>query len=65
VSSSDAFEQESELPPAGSRSGCGVQSVMPYLTRTLQARPVSAPEPREARSPEGQPACADRPGWSA
>lgn len=63
MSSPGAFEQESELPPAGSRSGCGTQSVLPYLTRTLQARPASAPEPREDRTAEDQPACTDRPGW--
>jgi hypothetical protein len=46
------------LPPPGSRWGSGAQSVLPYLTKSLQARPASAPEqarenrPGEVRVPE-------------
>jgi hypothetical protein len=43
-------EQDPTLPPPGSRWGAGAQSVLPYLTKSLQARPASAPEPaREAK----------------
>jgi hypothetical protein len=41
-------EHDNGLPPPGSRWGAGAQSVLPYLTKTLQAKPASAPEhPRE------------------
>jgi len=43
VSSDDA---ECGLPPPGHRWGAGAQSVLPYLTRSLQSRPSPAPEPR-------------------
>jgi hypothetical protein len=66
VSSPSACEQESELPPPGSRSGCGAESVLPYLTRSLQARPAHAPEPRESpRAEDGPSSSRDRPGWLA
>ena len=43
-------EQDPTLPPPGRRWGSGAQSVLPYLTKSLQARPASAPEhAREAR----------------
>ena len=47
------YEPENELPPPGSRWGAGAQSVLPYLTKTLQARPASASgaEPRERDQP--------------
>ena len=61
MTSPGAFDQDSDLPPPGSRSGCGVQSVLPYLARTLQAKPANAPEPRETR-PVAPPAWGDRPG---
>ena len=32
------------LPPPGSRWGSGAQSVLPYLTKSLQAKPAAAPE---------------------
>lgn len=43
------FDPETDLPPPGSRWGTGAQSVLPYLTKTLQARPApqSAAEPRD------------------
>ena len=40
-------EQDSELPPPGSRWGAGAQSVLPYLTKSLQAKPAAAAEARE------------------
>lgn len=42
-------EPEGDLPPPGRRWGAGAQSVLPYLTRTLQARPSHAPEAHETR----------------
>jgi len=43
-------EQDNELPPPGSRWGSGAQSVLPYLTKTLQSKPAAATETR-AREP--------------
>jgi hypothetical protein len=52
-----AFEpDEPELPPPGQRSGAGAQSVLPYLTKTLQAKPAHAADPREARARDTRPA---------
>lgn len=50
---STAYEPESELPPPGRRWGAGAQSVLPYLTKTLQARPAAAPgaERRDGEQP--------------
>jgi len=43
-------DHDPTLPPPGSRWGSGAQSVLPYLTKSLQARPASAGEPaREHR----------------
>jgi hypothetical protein len=55
-------EQDPNLPPPGSRWGAGAQSVLPYLTKTLRARPASAPEQgREARpAPEPPPGFTER-----
>ena len=50
---SGAHAPENDLPPPGSRSGAGAQSVLPYLTRTLQARPA-APSGAEHREREQQ-----------
>lgn len=52
---SGSDEQDPSLPPPGSRWGAGAQSVLPYLTKTLQAKPFSAPEAREARPRDGHP----------
>lgn len=41
-------EDDSGLPPPGQRWGAGAQSVLPYLSRTLRAKPAEAPEPPEA-----------------
>ncbi|HEX2547864.1 MAG TPA: hypothetical protein VHL79_23475 [Ramlibacter sp.] len=55
-------DQDSGLPPPGSRWGSGAQSVLPYLTKSLQARPSSAPEAREPRQRDGHPVFQQRPG---
>ena len=36
--------------PSGQRWGSGAQSVLPYLTKTLQAKPAEGPHAREHRS---------------
>lgn len=57
----DTDDQDPTLPPPGHRWGSGAQSVLPYLTKTLQAKP-SAQETRESRPRDEEPA---RPvaGW--
>lgn len=54
-------EQDGGLPPPGSRWGAGAQSVLPYLTKTLQARPAHGAEPRDVRSQESHPPLQDAP----
>mgnify|MGYP001627429461 CR=1 FL=1 len=51
-------DESDELPPPGSRWGAGAQSVLPYLTKSLQAKPSAAPEPRPR---EGNPVLANWP----
>ena len=55
-------DQDPTLPPPGHRWGSGAQSVLPYLTKTLQAKP-SAHEARDNRVQDEEP---QRPyaGWS-
>jgi hypothetical protein len=48
-SSTSHDEQDGGLPPPGSRWGSGAQSVLPYLTKTLQSRPSETSERPEAR----------------
>ena len=48
-------EQDGELPPPGTRWGSGAQSVLPYLTKSLQAKPTHMPEAREPRQRDGNP----------
>ena len=43
------------LPPPGARWGSGAQSVLPYLTKSLQAKPSDSPEARELRPRDGNP----------
>jgi len=47
-------EPDPTLPPPGSRWGSGAQSVLPYLTKSLQARPASAPEQARDAKPEAR-----------
>jgi len=39
-----------DLPPPGSRWGTGARSVLPYLTKSLQAKPAAHAEAREAQA---------------
>jgi hypothetical protein len=57
MQTTDHDDSDGGLPPPGSRWGAGAQSVLPYLTKSLQAKPASAPEqPREHKpSREGHP----------
>jgi hypothetical protein len=43
--------QDGELPAPGSRSGSGAQSVLPYLTKSLQAKPTASPDAGDATRP--------------
>ena len=45
-------EQDGELPAPGRRWGSGAQSVLPYLTKSLQAKPAAA-DARDATRPPG------------
>jgi hypothetical protein len=38
------IQYDPKLPPPGQRSGHGSESVLPYLTRTLAAKPLARPE---------------------
>lgn len=60
--SPDTDDQDPTLPPPGHRWGSGVQSVLPYLTKSLQAKPT-AQEARDSHLPEEEP---QRPyaGWN-
>lgn len=40
----DPDDPDSDLLPPGSRWGAGAESVLPYLARSLQARPIALPE---------------------
>jgi hypothetical protein len=56
-------DPEGELPPPGNRWGSGAQSVLPYLTKSLQAKPASV-DPRDATRPPrgaGKPVFSSRP----
>jgi hypothetical protein len=65
-SSAQAGEDfEGELPPPGTRWGAGAQSVLPYLTKSLQAKPSAALEPREARPRDGNPVFSNWPPRAA
>ncbi|MDB5861629.1 MAG: hypothetical protein JWQ76_5318 [Ramlibacter sp.] len=44
-------DQDGELPAPGHRWGSGAQSVLPYLTKSLQAKPASAADARDATRP--------------
>ncbi|HEY0824803.1 MAG TPA: hypothetical protein VGD76_13530 [Ramlibacter sp.] len=62
---SSADDQDDGLPPAGSRWGAGARSVLPYLTKSLQSKPASAPDSREAKAHDAQQPAEDRPRASA
>jgi hypothetical protein len=47
-------EEGSDLPPPGTRWGTGAESVLPFLTRSLQAKPAE-PAAREQRAREVPP----------
>ena len=47
-------DHEGELPEPGKRWGSGAQSVLPYLTKSLQAKPASSVDPRDATRPGGR-----------
>lgn len=64
--SSTGYEQDGELPPPGSRWGAGAGSVLPYLTRSLQAKPATGQDARDTQAREAQqPAEREHPRASA
>ena len=50
--SSAGDDQDGELPPPGRRWGAGAGSVLPCLARSLQSKPSSAQDTREAKTRE-------------
>lgn len=54
MSNTNPDDQEG-LPPPGARWGSGAQSVLPYLTKSLQAKPSNGSEAREQRPRDGHP----------
>lgn len=58
----NSSQDDDGLPPPGSRWGAGAQSVLPYLTKTLQAKPATpADQPREPKPRDGNPVFANWP----
>lgn len=51
---STGYEQDGELPPPGSRWGAGAGSVLPYLTKSLQAKPATGQDTRDPQAREAQ-----------
>jgi hypothetical protein len=61
----ESAEPDGDLPPPGTRSGTGAQSVLPYLTRTLQAKPFAGvSDTREPNAPPWSPSSGERPTLS-
>jgi len=50
--SSSNVDDDNGLPPPGQRWGAGAESVLPYLTKSLQAKPAGHADAREPRPPE-------------
>jgi hypothetical protein len=48
-------EQESGLPPPGTRSGAGAQTLLPYLAKSMQAKPAASAEGTDKTPPETDP----------
>ena len=61
----DQDEHDPTLPPPGSRWGAGAQSVLPYLTKSLLARPASAPEQGREHKPGADARQPERPSSPA
>jgi hypothetical protein len=51
----EKLEQQAAAPDGGHRSGVGIASILPHLSRTLRARPVAHDE-AEGPPDEGRPA---------
>lgn len=48
---SDRLWDDPTIPPPGRRSGAGSWSILPYLVKTLAAKPKDGPAPRDDGSP--------------
>lgn len=57
-------DPDGELPPPGTRWGTGAGSVLPFLARSLQARPSSGQDETKTREDPPRPA-REHPGASA
>ena len=61
----EPVDPDGELPPPGNRSGAGAQSVLPYLTRTLQAKPSAlSADSRELNAAPNSPFSGERAGMT-
>jgi hypothetical protein len=64
MASNTGYDPDADLPPPGSRWGAGAQSVLPYLTRSLRAKPAEPREPRGADAVgPARPQGPQRPDW--
>jgi hypothetical protein len=54
MTESPVEDDDAQFRAPGSRWGTGARSVLPYLARTLQARPAAAAEAREAHASEAK-----------
>lgn len=48
---SDRLWDDPTIPPPGRRSGAGSWSILPYLVKTLAAKPKEGPPPRDDEAP--------------
>lgn len=54
----DRLIDDPTIPPAGCRNGEGSASILPYLAKTLAAKPMAAPAapaPQVERDPKNEP----------
>lgn len=51
---STGYDPDGELPPPGSRWGAGAGSVLPYLAKSLQAKPATGQDARDAKARQAQ-----------
>jgi hypothetical protein len=54
-------DEQDDLPAPGERWGKGASSVLPYLTKSLRAKPAEQPDPAESRSKAAHPVLAESP----
>jgi hypothetical protein len=52
---SDRLWDDPTIPPPGRRSGAGSWSILPYLVKSLAAKPKDGPSPRGDDAPRAAP----------